>query len=153
VAIAVRDDRDWRALCEALGAAELASDARFASAASRVVRAAELDPLIADFTGPLEMEEIERRLHAACVPASGVYNSPEATRDPQLLHRGHFASVSHSSEGQAVVEAARFRLSRSPAPALEAAPTFGDSTQWVLERVLGYDDDQIAQLAISGALE
>jgi benzylsuccinate CoA-transferase BbsF subunit len=153
VAIAVRDDRDWRALCEALGAAELASDTRFASAASRVVRAAELDPLIADFTGPLEMEEIERRLHAACVPASGVYNSPEATRDPQLLHRGHFASVSHSSEGQAVVEAARFRLSRSPAPALEAAPTFGDSTQWVLEQVLGYDDEQIAQLAISGALE
>jgi len=33
------------------------------------------------------------------------------------------------------------------------APTFGDSTQWVLETVLGYDDERIAELAIAGALE
>jgi crotonobetainyl-CoA:carnitine CoA-transferase CaiB-like acyl-CoA transferase len=33
------------------------------------------------------------------------------------------------------------------------APTFGDSTQWVLETLLGYDDHRIAELAIAGALE
>jgi crotonobetainyl-CoA:carnitine CoA-transferase CaiB-like acyl-CoA transferase len=87
------------------------------------------------------------------VPASGVYNSPEAARDPQLAHHGHFVTVPHPTQGQAVVEAPRFRLSRTPAQVVGPAPSFGDSTQWVLETVLGYDDDRIAELAIAGALE
>jgi crotonobetainyl-CoA:carnitine CoA-transferase CaiB-like acyl-CoA transferase len=153
VAIAARDDRDWHALCEVLGAPALASDARYATAAARRAQQGELDALLAGLTAKLAMEEVERRLHAAGVPASGVYNSPEAASDPQLAHHGHFVTVAHPTAGQAVVEAARFRLSRTPAHVTGPAPTFGDSTQWVLEAVLGYDDERIAELAIAGALE
>jgi crotonobetainyl-CoA:carnitine CoA-transferase CaiB-like acyl-CoA transferase len=153
VALAARDDRDWRALCEALGAPALGADERFATAAARLARHEQLDELVAGLTAPLEMEEVERRLHGAGVPASGVYNSPEAARDPQLAHRGHFVAVPHPTQGQAVVEGPRFRLSRTPAQLAGPAPSFGDSTQWVLESVLGYDDERIAALAIAGALE
>jgi crotonobetainyl-CoA:carnitine CoA-transferase CaiB-like acyl-CoA transferase len=152
-AIAARDDREWRALCEALGAPALAADARYATAAARLAAQGEVDALVAKLTAPLAMEEVERRLHAAGVPASGVYNSPEAARCPQLAHRGHFVPVPHPTQGQAVVEAPRFRLSRTPAEVTGPAPSFGDSTHWVLESVLGYDDDRIAQLAIAEALE
>jgi crotonobetainyl-CoA:carnitine CoA-transferase CaiB-like acyl-CoA transferase len=153
VALAARDDRDWRALCEALGAPRLASDPRFADAEQRLARAAELDAEIARLTAPLEMAEIERRLHAAGVPASGVYNSPEATNDPQLAHRGYLVRVPHATQGEAVVEAPRFRLSRTPGRVEGPAPSFGDSTPWVLETLLGYGDERIAELAIAGALE
>jgi crotonobetainyl-CoA:carnitine CoA-transferase CaiB-like acyl-CoA transferase len=153
VAIAVRDDRDWRALAEAMGRPALADDARYATAAARLARRDELDALVVGFTAPLSMEEVERRLQAALVPASGVHNSPEAVRDPQLAQRGHFVTVPHPTKGQSVVEASRFRLSRTPACLEAPAPTFGDSTQWVLETVLGYDDERIAELAIAGALE
>jgi len=153
VAIAVRDDRDWRALCEALAAPAAARDARYATAAVRLAQRDALDALVAGLTAPLAMEEIERRLHKAGVPASGVYNSPEAARDPQLAHRGHFISVTHPTLGESAVEAPRFRLSRTPGAVIGPAPTFGDSTQWVLESVLGYDDERIAELAIAGALE
>ena len=153
VAIAARDDRDWRALCEALGAPALASDPRWASAAARLAGQAELDAQLAGLTARLEMDEIERRLHAAGVPASGVYNSPELASDPQLAHHGHFVTVPHPAHGEALVEAPRFRLSRTPGQVPGPAPSFGDSTQWVLETVLGYDDERIAELAIAGALE
>jgi crotonobetainyl-CoA:carnitine CoA-transferase CaiB-like acyl-CoA transferase len=153
VAIAARDERDWRALCEALGAPALAADPRFANAAARHTRAEELDVVLAGLTAPLAMQEVERRLQAAGVPASGVYNSPEAAADPQLAHRGHFVTVAHPAKGRAVVEAPRFRLSRTPGHALGPAPSFGDSTQWVLETLLGYDDERIAELVIAGALE
>jgi benzylsuccinate CoA-transferase BbsF subunit len=153
VAIAARDDRDWRALCEAFGAPQLAADPRFASAASRRAHAEELDARLAEWTAPLAMEEIERRLHAAGVPASGVYNSPELALDPQLAERGHIVALPHPTEGQTFVEASRFRLSRTPARVEGQAPCFGDSTMWVLESVLGYGDERIAELAISGALE
>jgi hypothetical protein len=36
---------------------------------------------------------------------------------------------------------------------LGAAPTFGADAMWVLEEVLGYDGERIAELAIAGALE
>ncbi len=136
-----------------IGAPALADDPRYATATARLARRDELDARVAAFTAPLAMEELERRLHGAGVPASGVYNSPEAARDPQLAHRGHFVPVAHPTQGHAVVEAPRFRLSRTPAHVTGPAPTFGDSTQWVLETVLGYDDDRIAALAIAGALE
>jgi len=153
VALAVRDDRDWRALCAAMDRPALAGDARYATPAARLARRDELDALVAAFTAPLAMDELERRLHAAGVPASGVYNSPEAVADPQLAHRGHFVGVAHPSKGRSVVEASRFRLSRTPAAVSGPAPTFGDSTQWVLQELLGYDDDRIAELAIASALD
>ncbi|MEN8158973.1 MAG: CoA transferase [Myxococcota bacterium] len=153
VAIAARDDRDWRALATAMGRAELADDARFATAGARLATAEALDAPLAAFTKPLAMDAVEARLRAAGVPVSGVYNSAEAVRDPQLVERGHFVPVAHPQKGRGLVEAPRFRLARTPA-ALEApAPTFGDSTQWILETVLGYDDERIAELAIAGALE
>jgi crotonobetainyl-CoA:carnitine CoA-transferase CaiB-like acyl-CoA transferase len=153
VAIAVRDDREWRLLGRALGRPALADDARYASAAARLARSDELDALVAELTAPLAMEEAERRLQAVGVPAHGVHNSPEAVRDPQLAARGHFVRIPHPARGESVVEASRFRLSRTPARTDAPAPTFGDSTQWVLESVLGYDDERIAELAIAGALE
>jgi crotonobetainyl-CoA:carnitine CoA-transferase CaiB-like acyl-CoA transferase len=153
IALAARDERDWRALCGALGAPALAADARFASAAARRERAAELDALLAGLTAPHALETLEARLREAGVPASGVYNSAEAARDPQLAHRGHFVPVAHLAYGDALVEGPRFRLSRTPGAVVGPAPSFGDSTQWVLETLLGYDDERIAALAIAGALE
>ncbi len=153
IAIAVRDDRDWRAFCEAMGRDALAADARYATAAARLARREELDALVAGLTAPLETEELERRLQSAGVPASGVQNSAEALRDAQLVHRGHFVTIPHPTEGRSVVEGSRFRLSRTPANTDSPAPTFGDATQWILQTVLGYDDERIAELAIAGALE
>jgi crotonobetainyl-CoA:carnitine CoA-transferase CaiB-like acyl-CoA transferase len=153
VALAVRDDRDWRALCAALAAPALAADARFASHAARLAAAGELDALVGRLTEPLAMEDVEERLLAAGVPASRVCNSDEAAADPQLAERGHFVPVAHPSGARAVVEGPRFRLSRTPGGVTGPAPSFGDSSQWVLESVLGYDDERIAQLAIAGALE
>jgi len=153
VAIAVRDDRDWRAFGEAMGRPALARDPRYTSAASRLGRREELDALVAELTTPLAAEEVERRLQTAGVPASRVQNSPEAVCDPQLAHRGHFVTVAHPTKGRSVVEGSRFRLSRTPANTQAPAPTFGDATEWVLQTVLGYDDDRIAALVIAGALE
>jgi crotonobetainyl-CoA:carnitine CoA-transferase CaiB-like acyl-CoA transferase len=94
------------------------------------------------------MEELECRLHDAGVPESGVYKSPVAVADPQLAARGHFVDVPHPTIGRTVIEAPRFQLSRTPAVLSDPAPSFGDSTQWVLESVLGYDDDRIAELGV-----
>jgi len=153
VAIAVRDDRDWRALCTAMGRPELADDPRLASPGARLARRGELDALVAAWTTPLPMGEVEALLQACGVPASAVQNSPECVRDPQLRHRGHFVPIAHPAKGQTVVEGSRFRLSRTPARIDAPAPSFGLDNHWVLSDLLGYDDERIALLVIAGALE
>jgi crotonobetainyl-CoA:carnitine CoA-transferase CaiB-like acyl-CoA transferase len=153
IAIAVRDARDWRALCAAMGRPELAEDARFASAEARLARRDELDALVAAWTAQRPMEDAEALLQARAVPASAVQNSPECVRDPQLRHRGHFIPLPHPAKGRTVVEGSRFRLSRTPARIEGPAPAFGLDNQWVLSELLGYDEQRIAELVIAGALE
>jgi crotonobetainyl-CoA:carnitine CoA-transferase CaiB-like acyl-CoA transferase len=152
VAIAVRDDADWRALCDQIEPAR-ASDPRFASVGGRLEHADELDAWLTRFTERLPMHEVEACLQAVGVPAQAVLNSPEFVADPQLRARGHFVELPHPEGGHTTIEATRFQLSRTPPAALGAAPTFGADAMWVLEEVLGYDGERIAELAIAGALE
>jgi crotonobetainyl-CoA:carnitine CoA-transferase CaiB-like acyl-CoA transferase len=152
VAIAVRDDAQWRSLCEIIEQPGLAQDPRFATTRARLERGEELDAIIERFTLNHSMEEIEARLQVQGIPASAVQNSPELTRDPQLAHRGHFVTLSHPTGGTTTVEGSRIRLSATPARIEGSAPTFGRDNQRVLETILGYDEDRIAQLVISGAL-
>jgi crotonobetainyl-CoA:carnitine CoA-transferase CaiB-like acyl-CoA transferase len=153
VAIAVRDERDFEALCAAIGRPELAREPRFATAPGRRAASAELDALLCAFTRALPMEEVEARLQEVGVPASAVQNSPECWRDPQLRHRGHFLRVAHPTHEASFVEGSRFLLSRTPAHVEGPAPTLGADTHAVLTGILGYDDEKIAELAIAGALE
>lgn len=153
VAIAVRDDPDWRALCRAMEQPGLARDARFASADKRLGQRAELDRVLARFTEKLAMEEVEAKLLAVGVPVHAVQNGLELARDAQLLHRGHFIELPLPGGSRTVVESARFRMSRSTASVPQVAPTFGCDNEHVLKKILGYDDDRVAQIVIAGALE
>src|SRR5262245_1283267 len=60
VAIACRNDSDWRALCAVMAAPELASDVRFGSFAARQANCDDLDIVISKWTRNLEAHEIER---------------------------------------------------------------------------------------------
>jgi crotonobetainyl-CoA:carnitine CoA-transferase CaiB-like acyl-CoA transferase len=152
VAIACRNDDDWRSLCAAMGTEELARDSRYASAAGRREHRETIDASIAAWSRSIDRAEIQARLQARGVPAHQVQNSADAYADPQLAHRGHFVEVDHSSLGKFTVEGPRAKLSRTPAAVRRAAPTLGQDNQHVLESILGYDETRITELVASGAL-
>ena len=87
------------------------------------------------------------------VPASALQNSRELCDDPQLAHRGHLVRLAHPILGTTIVEGSRFRLSRTPSKIDRAAPTLGGDNHYVLETILGYSAERIAELVIEGALE
>ena len=153
VAIAARNDDDWLALCNVIGRDELAGDGRFASVAMRLEQQDALDEVIADWTREREAEEIEALLQKRGVPASVVQNSRELYADPQLRHRGHFVEVPHEVHGTTTVEGSRVTFSRTPARVERSGPPFGRDNQHVLEKILGYSQDRITELAVAGALE
>lgn len=152
VAIAVRHNDDWRALCAALGRPELADDAQYADAESRRADAEQLHAVITEWTAQRSAFETERILQSLNIPAHVVQTSEMAFADPQLEHRSHFVRLEHPVHGEAVVEAAKGYLSETPAQYRTSAPTIGRDNDEVLRNILGYSDERIAELAIADAL-
>jgi crotonobetainyl-CoA:carnitine CoA-transferase CaiB-like acyl-CoA transferase len=152
IALACETDEHWRALCTLIPALD-GEDPGFLHADQRLARQDELDETIAAYTRTQDGYQLEQKLQAARVPASVIQNSPELVKDPQLAHFEHFIGLPHHEGGETVVEAARIHMSRSNPSVDTSAPTFSRDMMFVLNDVLGYDDEKIGELLVSGALE
>jgi crotonobetainyl-CoA:carnitine CoA-transferase CaiB-like acyl-CoA transferase len=152
VAIVARDDAQWSVLAGILGGAALAQDTRFRTLAARKENEDALEQIVSDWTRSRDAHSIEAQLQAAGVPAHVVAGTDEFVSDPQLLAREHIRRLPHPLGGESVFEAARYRLSDTPAVYERSAPHFGRDNEYVLGQLLGYDAERIAALASGGAL-
>jgi crotonobetainyl-CoA:carnitine CoA-transferase CaiB-like acyl-CoA transferase len=141
VAIAVRDERDWRALCDVLGRDDLERGDTDA-----------VDAALGEFTSTRGADEVAVALQARGVPAHAVLDTPELYSDPHLQERGHFQEVAHEIYGTSTVESSRLVMSDLSPRAPEAALSFGRDNRQVLEDLLGYSPEHIAALAERGVL-
>ena len=153
VAIACQTDEAWQALCRVAGFSAHGADPALASAPDRFAREDELEELITNWTRTRDESEIQSLLIDAGIAAHVVQNSPECLTDPQLSHRNHFITVPHPSLGDFVIEASRFKMSRTPARTLTAGPEIGEHNAQVLMEILGYDGDRVADVFASLAME
>jgi crotonobetainyl-CoA:carnitine CoA-transferase CaiB-like acyl-CoA transferase len=133
--------------------ADLLDNPRFVTMTARLAHQDELDVQITAWTKDKDLSQAEALLQARGVPASAVRTMHELASDPQLLHRGHFVQLAHPKYGTTTVEGSRFRLSRTPARIEGSAPTMGRDNQYVLETLLGYNEEQITKLVAAGVLE
>jgi len=152
IAIAVEDDRGWKALCERLGRPELITDARFASIDDRLKNVAELDSVVMDLVAGRDGAKIETLLQAGGVACHRVQDSAAVHADLQLAARGHFVPIA-GPDLNSIIENTRSKLSRTPSEIRRDLPTLGRDNFEVLEKVLGYDGEKIAELAIAGVLD
>lgn len=152
IAITVTNDEQWKALCAAIERPDLLRDARFHTVAGRLSHQEELDAAITAWTKEHDPFQAEAELQARYVPAHAVATLLELYDDPQLQHRGHFVEVEHPTLGKITLEGSRFKLSRTPARVERSAPTLGQDNQYVLEKLLGYSEEQITELVIADAL-
>ena len=149
VAIACETDEHWAALANLLVAdAEL----RELDIAGRRARSETIDAAITAWTEAHDAADIEAALQACGVPAHRVNDAADLMADPQIVSREHFLAVPHAKHGRTWVENSNFELSRTPGRPLWGGPMFGEHNMEVLEGILGYDADKIAELVIAGAL-
>ncbi len=149
IAIACENDEQWRSLCHEMRNDELAD----LGLDERRDREAEIADLIAAWTAPQIAAGLQLRLQAHGIPAHHVQDSGDCFTDPQLVHRGHFQWAPHPVARSVPVDAMPYTLSRSSGGFDWAGPTYGQHTMDVLEGILGYDGERIAELAIAEALE
>jgi benzylsuccinate CoA-transferase BbsF subunit len=151
IAIAAFSDAEWRRLCEALGAPELAGDPRFASLADRLANQDALDAALAERTRTCEPFALMHRLQAAGVEAGVVQTCADLLEDPQLAHREHFVRLRHRHLGELAFEHYGIRFSDAPRRLTTPGPDLGEHNLRVLQDV-GYGEDEIRSLTEMGVL-
>ena len=155
VTIAVRDDRDWEAFCQALGQPSLAGDSRFAHPTARHGHQDELDEIISRWTSTQSQYQVMEALQSAGVPAGPVLNAKALLADPQYRARGFFQSAVHADEtglGRKEYVGRGWSLSESPINPIRPAPMLGEANDYVLSRMLGLNDEEIQRLKDAGTV-
>ncbi len=137
IAVAVATDAEWRRLCEALGAAALADQPRYATGDARHRHAEALDADLGRLTRGHDAERLAERLRAAGVPAAKSATSVDVIADQRLWDRELYRFVTDHREGQRPVLGPSWRMARRPARIARGAPNLGEDTDYVLHEILG----------------
>lgn len=151
-AIAILNDEQWKALCQAMGKKEWVEDERFASLQGRKANGDTIEAAIESWTSQQTAEEVMAKLQALGIPAGVVQNAQDLFADPQLKHREHFQFLDHPVMGKCSHPAWPAKLSLTPAQ-LRPAPTLGADNEYICTKILGYSDEEFVDLVNSHVLE
>ena len=145
--------RQWGAVCAALGRPELEHDARYAEPTARAARQAELVTLIEDWmAGFADNDAVIAVLEQHRVPCAPVLDPVEALEHPYFRARDMVRHIEDPVMGPLAVPGFPLRFSAQPERLDLAAPLLGEHNQAVLGGVLGYDQARIAALDAAGVL-
>jgi benzylsuccinate CoA-transferase BbsF subunit len=146
ISIAVANDQEWRALCNAMGKAELVHDERFSEAEMRWRNQDELDQMIGDWTENRDYYEVMHDLQGAGVAATPSLSNKALFRDPHIKERGIFVQVEHPVLKKDWVISPPWRLSETPASIRRHAPLLGEHNHQIFGRLLGMSPEEIESL-------
>ena len=153
VAIAVRNDEDWLALCRVLRLGDLASDDELANVDGRIARHDEIDARIEAWTRARTPMQAMTALQDAGVPAGAVQRPEDRIEnDPNTAAWGLFPEVRHPKMGKVRVDGMPVKLSRTPARIERGGPTLGQHNAQIFGDVLGMDESTIADLTERGVI-
>jgi crotonobetainyl-CoA:carnitine CoA-transferase CaiB-like acyl-CoA transferase len=140
-------DRQWPAVCRAIGKPELADDPRFATNAKRAENRAVLITLIEEWLASTPSdEEAIRLLEEHHVPVAPVLSVVEAMHHPHLRERHTVRTVTDRIAGELQIPGVPLRFSEFPQVLELEAPFLGEHNREILQNYLGYSEEQVKEL-------
>ena len=152
IAIACRDEADWRALAAAI-AEPWVDDERFADLASRIDHEQALDERIGRWTAASDAFETAERLRAAGLPAAAVARPEDRIEhDPNTAAWGLWPEVKHTEMGRLRVDGMPVHLSETDWRISRSGPCLGEHNEQVYGDLLGLGADELARLREEGVI-
>lgn len=138
-------------LCDALGAAELRTDARFATGAARSKHRDALNVEIEQHLAKRTSAAWVEILNVAGVPSGPIYKINDVFADQQVQHLELVDAIPREGDEPLRVVAQPVRLSRTPSKAQRVPPIAGEHNDEILKE-FGFKKAEIAKLKKDGAL-
>ncbi len=148
--LAVGNDSQFAKFCAVANRPYLAADPRFIRNQDRVRHRATLVPMLEKVFMTRTKADWLAALEAAKVPCGAINHLGEVFADPHVLERGMVSHWKHPVQDDLPLVASPLKLSGTPVRSPELGgtppPLLGEHTDAVLSGLLGYTEDQIAQL-------
>jgi crotonobetainyl-CoA:carnitine CoA-transferase CaiB-like acyl-CoA transferase len=146
IAISVTTEEQWRALITVMDTLGWATEARFATPLLRRRSRAALNNRVAEWTARFDRHELARELQARGVPAVPVLAPSDLLKDPGLQAADFFQYVDHPVAGRHPYPSFPARIDGEHPPIRRVGPILGADNHYVLSKILGLDDAEIARL-------
>ena len=150
--IAVFDEREWAALCKALGQSALISEERYSSTLKRMEHAEELDEVIEQWTSKHSAEQAVCLLQEVGVSAGVVQNAEDVANDPQLAARDFFVQVDHPTFGSTISDGSPIKFGRNFKSEWKGAPLRGEANQYVFKELIGLTELELSAYIKQGII-
>ena len=144
--ISVRNDLEWVALRQAMGAPPWAADPRYDTLVGRKAHEGVLEERLAEWTRERAARDVMETLQAAGVPSAVVNTMADLYADPQLAHRGYWHAVPHPALGEFHYEDSGFAFSATPADFARPSPCLGEHNHLVFCDLLGLPEAEYDSL-------
>jgi len=151
VNIAVAGQPMWQKFCQAIDAADLATDPRFADGRARSENRQVLNRLIGDRTSTRPSADWMQVFAKAGIPCGPIYTIDEVFADPQVRHLEMAQPVTHPEMGEIRLVGQPIVMSRSQSRIATPTPAKGQHTVEVLAE-LGFDRAAIDRLSAAGVV-
>jgi len=146
VAIAVANDEEWQAFCQAIGNPPWTKEERFDSQLSRWQNQEELDRLVAEWTRSHTHYQVMEILQGVGVAAGPSCNVTDLFQDPHLRERGFFIEIDHPEMGKAPLIRTPWNVDGEAVGKYQPAPLIGEHNDHVFRTLLGMSQEEIDRL-------
>ncbi len=150
IIVAVGNENQYARLCEVIGRADLASDERFATNASRVNHRDELIAILQGIFATRTMRQWLDALERVGVPCGPINTIADVFADPQVQARGLRLDLPHPAIGSVPSVANPIKYSATPIAYRSAPPMLGADTDEILRDMLGLAPTEIARMRKAG---
>lgn len=130
--VAVGNDRQFRAYCEAIGRPELGSDPLYATNSVRLQNRDQLVAILAEVMKTDTRDNWLAKLNKAGVPCGPINTIGQMFDMPQVKARGLWKTIDHPTAGKTPTVASPMNFSETPVQYRMAPPLLGQHTDEIL---------------------
>ena len=135
----------WDKICDVIGEPEWKTHPDYATPKARLPRLKQIFERIEQWTMTKTKFEVMETLNKYDIPCGPILSMKELAEDQSLRATGTIVEVDHPTRGKYLTVGNPIKLSDSPAE-VRRSPLLGEHTEEILRDVLGYTDEEIAEI-------
>ncbi len=141
----------WGPICDLIGKPDWKTDPDYATPPARLPRLMQIFATIEEWTMTKTKFEVMDICNEHDIPVGPILSMKEIAEEKSLRDTGTVVEVDHPTRGAYLTVGNPIKLSDSVAD-VRRSPLLGEHTDEILTQVLGYSDDEVAEIRKSGAI-
>jgi formyl-CoA transferase len=141
----------WGPICDLIGEPTWKTDPEYATPRARLPKLKAIFACIEQWTMTMTKFEVMEKCNAVDIPVGPILSMKEIAEEPSLRKTGTVVEVDHPTRGKYLTVGNPIKMSDSISE-VTRSPLLGEHTDEILEDVLGFKANEIAEIKNSGAL-